>query len=112
MPATSDEDDAALEDDAAADEMFPATTDVRPAGESSAGDGVSSPASRRRVPVLSAPMRADADDAADDAADDEDEEEEEDEAEEDEAERWAAAWRNRARSGKKSRSTICSSTAV
>ena len=110
MPATSEEeDDEALEDDVAADEWFAATMDVRPAGESSAGDGVSSPASRRRVPVLSAPMRANADDAADDK---DEEEEEEDEAEEEEAERWAAAWRNRARSGKKSRSTMCSSTAA
>lgn len=103
MPATSEENDEALEDDAADDEWLAAMTDVRLVEESSDGDGVSSPASRRRVPVLSAPMRDDADDK---------DEEEEEEVEEDEEERWAAAWRNRARSGKKSRSTMCSSTAV
>ena len=40
------------------------------------------------------------------------EEEDDDDDEEEEDERRAAAWRRRARSGKKSRSTMCSSTAV
>ena len=102
MPATSEVEDDEEEEADAADAVFATMIEVFP---SSAGDGVSSPASRRRVPVLSAPIRADTDEAADDEEDGDDDEEEEDE-------RRAAAWRRRARSGKKSRSTMCSSTAV